>query len=544
MSYITLKCKNCGASMSLNTESHSATCNHCSSTFLIADLLDEKDIAFVSKLSPKDLEQKMLASDALKKGETFLAQGDYENAENSFKKAIEFDDSNYRSYLGVVKAKTQNLNKIPDNDDYLQYAHYALSLATGDDLVLVKSELSKLDLLTLEKRRQKKTIASNQKREERLRQHKKEVSKIFSMIAIFIILMFGGFVFVSSMFSDIIFGSSEKILNVNVDSYESLSRILSSEKYLDYNINLTADIDCGGNKLSPLGTPTKPFTGSLIGNKHKISNAIIDTSNSYYVGIFGCTVLANINNLVLDNIEINVDTTPKNKTQNFYGLISGKSEGTTITNIEIKNTCKIKISRDIEYLTTVGGLVGHADKSCFISNISSHANIDLNLTQANKPANTYIGGIAGICQRSIIEKSCSNSSILTTITNTCYRTSSSYIGGIIGQIQANFKKDVTNINNNFFSGYINTSVPSIVITTVAGIANCSLSSDKKLNNHCLYNSSKYILNAANLNASQLGDYAENQYFVTFEISNDNYLSKLSDTFAKWDYSDTFEPCLK
>ena len=104
MSYITLKCKNCGASMSLNTESHSATCNHCSSTFLIADLLDEKDAAFVSKLSSKEIEQKMIANDALKKGETCLAKGDYTGAEAFFKKAIENDESNFRSYLGVVKA--------------------------------------------------------------------------------------------------------------------------------------------------------------------------------------------------------------------------------------------------------------------------------------------------------------------------------------------------------------------------------------------------------------------------------------------------------
>ena len=165
MSYITLKCKNCGANMALNTESHSATCNHCGSTFLISDILDEKDSSFVSKFSSKELEQKMYATDSIKQGETFIAKCEYEKAEACFKKAIEYDDSNYRSYLGVVKAKTENFNKLPDDDDYLQYAHYALNLATGDDLTLVRSELSKIDLLETEQRRQKKIFSSNEKKE-------------------------------------------------------------------------------------------------------------------------------------------------------------------------------------------------------------------------------------------------------------------------------------------------------------------------------------------------------------------------------------------
>ena len=95
--------------MSLNTESHSATCIHCGSTFLISDILDEKDIAFTEKFTPKNLEQKMMAQDALKQGETYLYKAEYEKAENCFKRAIELDENNYKGYLSVVKAKTQNL---------------------------------------------------------------------------------------------------------------------------------------------------------------------------------------------------------------------------------------------------------------------------------------------------------------------------------------------------------------------------------------------------------------------------------------------------
>ena len=543
MSYITLKCKNCGANMSLNTESHSATCNHCGSTFLISDILDEKDTAFVTKFSSKELEQKMYASDALKQGETFIAKCEYEKAEASFKKAIEYDDSNYRSYLGVVKAKTENFNKLPENDDYLQYAHYALSLATGDDLTLVRSELSKIDLLATEKRRQKKIFSSNEKKEEKYRKHKKEVKKIFCIIAVFILLMIGGTIFVSSMFTDIIFGPTGVILTVDVDSYEDLSRVLSNNKYLDYTINLTADIDCQGNKLIPFGSQSNAFTGSFNGNKHTISNAVIDGTDKHYVGLFGCTVLASINNLILDNVKLDVHSTPTTGDESFYGLIAGKAEATTITNIEIKNTCEVSIKRDIDYPTKIGGVVGYVNNASFVSSISSHPNISVMLTQIIKPADSYVGGIAGACQNSVIQKTCTNSAIYSTISNTCYRESNTYLGGIIGSILNPTTKDLLNVDYNNFSGHAYLSASSIVKTTLSAIANSNLKLNKMLNNTCLYTSTNFVLNSSYVSYTKLDDFTNNEYFVDFCTSNDSYLSKLSLAFSGWNNSNTFEPSI-
>ena len=545
MSYITLKCKNCGANMSLNTESHSATCNHCGSTFLIADILDEKDTAFISKLSPKELEQKMYASDALKHGETYLAKCEFANAEASFKKAIEYDDSNYRSYLGVVKAKTENFNKLPEDDDYLQYAHYALSLATGDDLTLVRSELSKIDLLSNEKRRQKKIFSSNQKKEEKLRSHRQDVKRIFGIITVFIILMFGGFIFVSSMFTDIVFNPTGQKLTVTVDSYEDLSKVLSSEKYLDYNINLTANIDCQGNKLTPLGTQAKPFTGTFTGNKHSISNAIIDGNNKSYVGIFGYTTLAIINNLVLDNVKLQVNATPTESTgSNYFGLIAGKTEATSITNIEIKNTCEISVNRDIDYLTSIGGLVGSAVNSSFISGISSHANMIIVLSQSFKAADSYVGGIVGSCKDSVVQKTCSDSAIYSTISNTCYQSSKTYLGGIIGSVLDAEVADVLNIDYNNFSGVANlANLSSIVSSTLSAIAGCDIKVNKMLNNSCLFTETNFVMNGQPIAFSKLSDFYVNEYFVDFCTSNESYLSKLAVAFADWDLPNTLTPKL-
>ena len=543
MSYITLKCKNCGANMSLNTDSNSATCIHCGSTFLISEILDEKDFAFMSKFSKKELEQKMMANDALKQAETFLYQGDFEKSEAYFKRAIELDDSNYKCYLGVVKAKTQNLNKLPDNDDYIQYAHYALSLASGDDLILVKSELSKLDLLEYEQKRQRRTFISRQKQEESYRKHKREVRKFFSFIAVFILLMFGATIFINSMFSGFIFNSSTKKHSVNIDSYDSLLQVFSDEKYLNYDINLTANIDCNGNKITPYGSSTKPFIGSFNGNNFKVSNAVIENNSSNNVGLFGYTVLANISNLVLDNIELNIESTDNNTSNTSYGLLIGSCESSVIQNIEIKNTCSINIQKNIYYSSAIGGLVGSISNGSFISNISCHTNINSVLTQDLHPVKSFIGGIIGTTQSSVIQKTCSNSNINATLMNNTNRHSDSFVSGIVGYIFNPTETDLFNITYNNFSGKINT-LSSNLNCNIGAITCTNRKTTRFLHNYCLYTPDKFKSNSNNILYTKLTDYTKNEELVSFCISNDTYLSKVHNIFHYWKYSDTFEPNLQ
>lgn len=541
MSYITLKCKNCGANMSLNTESHSATCNHCGSTFLISDILDEKDSKFIAKLSPKDLEIKMYATDALKQGETCLLKCEYDKAEAFFKKAIELDDTNYRSYLGIVKAKTKNCNVLPKDDDYLQYAHYALSLATGDDLVLVKSELSKIDLLEREGKRQKRIFAENKKREEKNRKHKKEVSKFFSIIAMFIIFMIGCFIFTCSFASDLVFDNPKGTLSIEVNSYEDLSKVFSNKKYLDYEIILTEDIDCKGNSFTPLGTPTNSFSGIFDGRNHKISNLKINATNQNYAGLFGYAVTAEIKNLILDNVSLSINETPKSYSTSAYGILVGKAEVSIITNIEVKNSCSVSVIRDISYPTAIGGLVGSITNSCYVSKISCHPEVSVRLTQTIKPAASYIGGIIGTSQSSIVLKTCSNSFISAIVSNTSYNRSSCYTSGIIGSILNAFSRDVSNVDYNNFSGAITLSSSNLVNPKVSAITYCSLKTTKMQNNTCLVTPKSFVLNVAYLNYTNLTDFEVNEYFVDFCTSNDEYLARLSVPFAGWEFANTFEP---
>lgn len=545
MSYITLKCKNCGGNMTLNTESHSATCNHCGSTFLLADILDEKDMAFSERFTPKNIEKKMMAQTAFKQGETYLFQGDFEKAELSFKRVIELDEDNYKGYLGVVKAKTQNLNQIPENDDYLQYAHYALSLAQGDDLVVVKSELAKIELLKHEKNRQKKAKIAKEKQEIKLQKQKKGIIRISSIITVCILVLFGLFILLNSTFSNWIFGKKGH-RSIDIDSYETLEKVFTNKKYLSYDINLTADIDCNNTTLSPLGTSSKAYSGNFNGNNHTISNLTIKpTSENYsYSGFFGHLQLAKVSNLVLDKVCLEVPTTNENTSSVYCGILAGKVDASSITNIEIKNTCSLGFENEISYDTYIGGLAGYVINSSVISSISSHATITSVISQKTSPKNVYIGGIAGVLYNSVIHSTCSSSSISSTITNTSYSKSNAYISGTVGKIFTNSSKTLLEFNKNFFSGamFVNANV-STTDSYIAAIANSNTKSSAKHSNYCLYSSDSFKLNNSSIDYNDFKDYEHQQTFMEIIEDNGDYISKLTPIFSTWKNSTLFTPSL-
>ena len=160
MSYINLRCKTCGGLMSLDLSSKNILCSHCGKAYKLSGLLNDHDFRLISKMSDKELNYKITANSFVKEGDSLLYQASYEKAEQSYKKAIEIDELNYRAYLGVVRAKTHNLNILPNVDDYRYYARKAVEFADDDDKIYVKNELSKLALLRQEK--QKRTYNRNQ----------------------------------------------------------------------------------------------------------------------------------------------------------------------------------------------------------------------------------------------------------------------------------------------------------------------------------------------------------------------------------------------
>ena len=90
---------------------------------------------------------------------------------------------------------------------------------------------------------------------------------------------------------------------------------------------LTADLQLDGKKhtWAPIGTESKPYTGTMDGQNHHISDFYLQTSGSYQ-GLFGACRNATIQNMTVDGtLEIQEGDTD-------FGLI-GKLETGNISTL-------------------------------------------------------------------------------------------------------------------------------------------------------------------------------------------------------------------
>lgn len=181
---------------------------------------------------------------------------------------------------------------------------------------------------------------------------------------------------------------------------------------------LTADIDLknychaaedGKELLSwiPIGSEKNRWKGNMDGQGHTNSNLYIKTAQNY-VGLFGYTDGATIQDLIFDNAKVeNVNTTGTNTS--YTGILVGYAYGYSpshIKGIKTTNNCTV-IGQEI-----TGGIVGFAEIN--LENCVNHSSVK---------GTSNVGGIAGFsCYKNI--KRCTNYG---TVEN-----DGSYIGGIIG----------------------------------------------------------------------------------------------------------------
>ena len=183
---------------------------------------------------------------------------------------------------------------------------------------------------------------------------------------------------------------------------------------------LTADIDLknychaaedGKELLSwiPIGNYNNRWKGNMDGQAHTISNLYIKTAQNY-VGLFGSTNDATIQNLIFDCAKVeNVSTT--NTKTDYTGILVGCAYAYTNSPAHIKG---IKTTNNCTVIGQVrtGGILGEAN-----INLENCGNL------SSVKGTSNVGGIAGFsCYKNI--KRCTNYG---TVEN-----DGSYIGGIIG----------------------------------------------------------------------------------------------------------------
>ena len=251
----------------------------------------------------------------------------------------------------------------------------------------------------------------------------------------------------------------------------------SLDEYLTATIKFTADIDFGGEKLSPLFDAAHPFAGIIDGGnytegsegertlsgRYKLSNATVKGAN--FASLFGY-VNGAVKNLTVDNITVNVTaenaelalgalasvsggsftncvvtnisfTLPQNAGPAYIGGLTGKLSGTS--NDEEKGTiseCSATLA--LSGLTAsdlhIGGIVGESGSSTAISNCTSTLTVSDIKTTADV-SGLMIGAVAG---NSVANASACEATL--TVNAGVLASGTAYIGGLIGHNEGSVSK--------------------------------------------------------------------------------------------------------
>jgi len=174
-----------------------------------------------------------------------------------------------------------------------------------------------------------------------------------------------------------------------------------SDKYFIQIDNI--DFEDGGTKddegWEPIGDPWDPFTGHYDGNDSIIENLTINRPSESFVGLFGFTEGATIENVGLINASVSGGTN--------VGILIGQARGSSVISDCYSSGEVVNSGED------VGGLIGVIDNSYIYQSYS----------KADVTASHYVGGLVGLNEEGSIENSYSTGSVSGYVS----------IGGLVGE---------------------------------------------------------------------------------------------------------------
>ena len=162
----------------------------------------------------------------------------------------------------------------------------------------------------------------------------------------------------------------------------------------------------------PIGNSNKQYQGTFDGNGKTITNLYINESQDN-MGFFGYTYGGTIKNLTFEYANVT-------NTNNYAGVLVGKAfGGSTLQNIKISNTCKIKVGK------YTGGIAGYLDGNAY--NCVNCATVQ---------GIQNIGGLCGYSRTGNSMTACANYGNVTA--------SSSGVGGLVGYFSGGTIQDCAN----------------------------------------------------------------------------------------------------
>lgn len=179
----------------------------------------------------------------------------------------------------------------------------------------------------------------------------------------------------------------------------------------DLNITLDNDIDLTGIEWTPIGTESRPYTGTFDGNNKTIRGLEINQSGTDNVGLIGYLGSeGKVQNVVLANISVSG--------ANYVGGIAGQTDG-TVENCSVNGT--------VTGQNQTGGIVGRNFST--ISGCSAEGTVTGNIN---------VGGISGLC---VPNYDTGTGSLIGSTIEGCHSTAAvsgiSSVGGVVGNLGNN-----------------------------------------------------------------------------------------------------------
>ncbi|MBO5327950.1 MAG: InlB B-repeat-containing protein [Clostridia bacterium] len=214
------------------------------------------------------------------------------------------------------------------------------------------------------------------------------------------------------------------------------------EKYLTAYYQVSSDINASDITISPLGSEAKPFAGNFDGNGKTISNLTVEvkeTGSPVYAGLFGVALNANIENVTLENITLNVTETSSTTKLITAGALAAKTTLTPITNVTVSGAINIK-TLDVNNII-VGGVIGYAESGInednvglitVVRGVNSNVNIQAINAAGNAHPSSYVGGVIGAATNE------DGAFVINNVINSATVKGSVIAGGIVGEASNNF----------------------------------------------------------------------------------------------------------
>lgn len=221
-----------------------------------------------------------------------------------------------------------------------------------------------------------------------------------------------------------------------ISSYLDLTRLSSfvaggHKSYVGAYYKLSCDIDCRGEtSFKPIGTAENPFCGHFDGNGYSVDGLTISSTDGGYIGLFGYTSNASIQNLRVSNASISVNASAKSYVGTIVGFFGGNLSGTDTYvsacsadgNITVKST-------ESSY---VGGLFGQIGISGSTKREFSDLSANVNV-YCETPKLAYAGGIVGSVKNGAVLARCAT---FGSVTATCTsKNGNASAGGVSAWLQ-------------------------------------------------------------------------------------------------------------